>query len=45
MITKWDLVIIYENGNDLTLMSPNGDTFYMTKQEYTNYLITKQNAK
>jgi hypothetical protein len=33
-IEKWELTIIDEKGNDLIVMAPNGDTQYMTKQEY-----------
>lgn len=31
---KWELTVIDEKGNDLLVMAPNGDTQYMTKQQY-----------
>ena len=31
---KWELTVIDEKGNDLIVMAPNGDTQYMTKQQY-----------
>ena len=39
---KWDLTIIDEIGNDLIVMSPNGDTQYMTKGEYESYKIKRE---
>ena len=34
---KQKLTVIDEKGNDLIVMAPNGDTHYMTKQEYKSY--------
>ena len=31
---RWEIEVIDEKGNDLLVMAPNGDTQYMTKQEY-----------
>jgi hypothetical protein len=39
----WDLTIIDEKGNDLIVMTPNGDTQYMTKQEYEQFKKTRKN--
>lgn len=39
---KWDLVVINEKGNDLIVMSPNGDTQYMTKGEYASHKIKRE---
>ena len=33
----WDLTVIDEKGNDLIVMAPNGDTQYMTKEEYERF--------
>ena len=41
----WDLVIIDEKGNDLIVMTPNGDTQYMTKQQYESYKIKRQDDR
>jgi len=39
----WDLTVIDEKGNDLIVMTPNGDTQYMTKQEYEQFKKTRKN--
>ncbi len=39
----WDLTIIDEKGNDLIVSAPNGDTQYMTKQEYEQFKKTRNN--
>ena len=36
---KWELTVIDEKGNDLIVMAPNGDTQYMTKQQYESYKL------
>ena len=39
---KWELTVINEKGNDLIVMAPNGDTQYMTKQQYELYKIKRE---
>lgn len=39
---KWELTIIDEKGNDLLVMAPNGDTQYMTKQQYESYKLKQE---
>jgi hypothetical protein len=39
----WDLTVIDEKGNDLIVMAPNGDTQYMTKDEYEQFKKRRKN--
>lgn len=41
-IEKWELTVIDEKGNDLIVMAPNGDTQYMTKQQYESYKLKQE---
>jgi hypothetical protein len=35
---KWEIEIINETEDGYLVMSPNGDTHYMTKDDYDTYL-------
>ena len=39
----WELSIINETENDLLVMAPNGDTQYMTRQQYESYKNKRKN--
>lgn len=39
---KWELVIVNETKDGYLCMSPNGDTNWMTKKEYINYLKNRE---
>jgi dTDP-4-dehydrorhamnose 3,5-epimerase len=39
---KWNLTIVEEGENDMTVMAPNGDTQYMTKKQYESYKIKRE---
>jgi hypothetical protein len=39
---KWEITIINEEGNDLLVMAPNGDTQYMTRDQYESYKIKRE---
>ena len=39
---KWELTIVNETQDGYLVMSPNGDTQWMTKEDYQKYLNTKK---
>ena len=39
---KWELTIVNETQDGYLVMSPNGDTQWMTKKDYQKYLNTKK---
>jgi len=39
---KWELTIVNETKNGYLCMSPNGDTNWMTKDDYINYLKNRE---
>ena len=42
-LKKWEIEVIDDRGNDLIVMAPNGDTQYMSKDEYVKLLDSYKN--
>ena len=41
---KWELTIVNETQDGYLVMSPNGDTQWMTKEDYQKYLNTDRKS-
>ena len=39
---KWELTIVNETKDGYLVMSPNGDTQWITKEEYESYLRNRK---
>ena len=40
---RWEVAVLSEDENSLIVMAPNGDTQYMTKQEYEQFKKRRNN--